>query len=83
MTFRNGKENRFYLKSPRDRLKAANVVSFSVGAGKYRKDSILKFIASDPDTSHVFMIEDSAKLITGIRKTTEKPCKDEGNEISK
>ena len=78
MTFRNGKDNRYYLKPPRDKLVAENSVVFAIGIGSSVDLDTLGFITTDPVSSHVFKPDDTEKLVAQIKNATEIPCQRSG-----
>eukprot|EP00795_Rhopilema_esculentum_P016916 gene16916-8404_t len=79
MTFRNGKDNRYYLKPPRDKLVAGNSIVFAVGIGSSVDWDTLGFIATDPVLSHVFKPDDTEKLVAQIKNAAEIPCQSSGD----
>ena len=52
----NGRSNVYNITQPAIDLRAAGVTVYTIGIGNYNLNELL-FIASDPDTDHVFLLE--------------------------
>ena len=68
----DGRSNTFNITQPAVNLLASGVTVFSVGVGNIDQDE-LRFIASDPDAEHVFLLRsfaDAASFVQLISGTT-------------
>ena len=68
----DGRSNIFSITQPAIDLRAAGVTVYSIGIGNYNLDELL-FIASDPDSDHVFLLQsytDAAFFTQLLRGTT-------------
>ena len=68
----DGRSNVYDITQPAIDLRAAGVTVYSIGIGNYNLNELL-FIASDPDSDHVFLLEsytDAAFFTQLLRGTT-------------
>jgi len=68
----DGRSNTYSITQPAINLQAAGVSVYSIGIGNYYLNELL-FIASDPDSDHVFLLEsytDAAFFTQLLRGTT-------------
>ena len=68
----DGRSNVYSITQPAIDLRAAGVTVYSIGIGNYNLDELL-FIASDPDSDHVFLLQsytDAAFFTQLLRGTT-------------
>lgn len=68
----DGRSNTYSITQPAIDLRATGVSVYSIGIGNYDLDELL-FIASDPDTDHVFLLQtytDAAFFTQLLRGTT-------------
>ena len=68
----DGRSNTYSITQPAIDLRAAGVTVYSIGIGNYNLNELL-FIASDPDSDHVFLLQsytDAAFFTQLLRGTT-------------